>query len=110
MGGALRPQRAALQTGLAVAALAGCVVMTSLQLRHWRNSITLLQHAAQVEPGNFLARVMLGNAFSSAASLTGAKRIPGGSASAPRLCGRVGARRGGAYPAGQAGGSNAVSP
>jgi spermidine synthase len=37
--------------------------MTSLQLRHWRNSITLLRRAVQVEPGNSLAHVMLGNAF-----------------------------------------------
>ena len=32
---------------LAALALAGCVVMTSLQLRHWRNSITLLQRASR---------------------------------------------------------------
>jgi cytochrome c-type biogenesis protein CcmH/NrfG len=47
----------------AAAVLAGCVVMTSSQLRHWRNSLTLLQRAARVEPSNFVARVMLGNAL-----------------------------------------------
>ena len=49
--------------GLAALALVACVIVTSWQLRHWRNSITLLQHAVEVEPGNFLARVMLGNAL-----------------------------------------------
>jgi Flp pilus assembly protein TadD len=43
--------------------LAGCVVMTSLQLRHWRSSVTLLQRVVQVEPGSYMARVMLGNAL-----------------------------------------------
>ena len=49
--------------GLVAFVLAACVVMTSLQLRHWRNSLTLLQHAVHVEPANFVARVMLGNAL-----------------------------------------------
>jgi tetratricopeptide (TPR) repeat protein len=43
--------------------LVGCVVMTSLQLRHWRNSVTLFEHAARVEPDNFMAWLMLGNGF-----------------------------------------------
>ena len=53
------------RSGYAAAALvlAGCVVMTSLQLRHWRNSVTLLQRVVQVEPGSYIARVMLGNAL-----------------------------------------------
>jgi tetratricopeptide (TPR) repeat protein len=49
--------------GLVALVLAACVVMTSLQLRHWRNSLTLLQRAVHVEPANFVARVMLGNAL-----------------------------------------------
>ena len=48
---------------LAALALAACAVMTSLQLRYWRNSLTLLQRAVRVEPANFVARVMLGNAL-----------------------------------------------
>jgi tetratricopeptide (TPR) repeat protein len=46
---------------VAALALGGCVLVTSLQLRHWQNSITLLQRAVRVEPRNFVARVMLGN-------------------------------------------------
>jgi tetratricopeptide (TPR) repeat protein len=38
-------------------------MMTSLQLRYWRDSVTLLQRAVRVEPANFVARVMLGNAL-----------------------------------------------
>jgi tetratricopeptide (TPR) repeat protein len=52
-----------LSCGLAAVVLAGCVVMTSLQLRHWRNSVTLFQQAARVEPDNFMAWLMLGNGF-----------------------------------------------
>jgi tetratricopeptide (TPR) repeat protein len=52
-----------LRCGLVALVLAGCVVTTSLQLRYWRNSITLLQRAVQVEPANFRARLMLGNAL-----------------------------------------------
>ena len=52
-----------LGVALAALALGGCMAMTSLQLRHWRNSVTLLARAVQVEPANFLARVMLGNAL-----------------------------------------------
>jgi tetratricopeptide (TPR) repeat protein len=60
--------------GLTALVLAGCAVMTSLQLRHWRNSITLLQHAVQVEPDNFMARVMLGNTLLERRQLDGALR------------------------------------
>jgi protein O-mannosyl-transferase len=49
--------------GLATLALAACALITCFQLPHWRSSLTLLQRATQVEPRNFLARVMLGNAL-----------------------------------------------
>ncbi len=62
--------------GYAVAALmlAGCVVMTSLQLRHWRNSVTLMRRVVQVEPNSFTARLMLGNAFFEHREFDGALR------------------------------------
>jgi tetratricopeptide (TPR) repeat protein len=60
--------------GLAALVLAGCVVMTSLQLRHWQDSVTLLQRAVRVEPANFIARLMLGNAFFERHRLDGALR------------------------------------
>jgi tetratricopeptide (TPR) repeat protein len=66
--------KSALPYGLAGLALAGCVVMTSLQLRYWRNSVTLLQRVVQVEPGSFMARVMLGNALFERRQLDGALR------------------------------------
>src|ERR1035438_757795 len=66
--------KSALPYGLAGFALAGCVVMTSLQLRYWRNSVTLLQRVVQVEPGSFMARVMLGNALFERRQLDGALR------------------------------------
>jgi tetratricopeptide (TPR) repeat protein len=48
--------------------------MTSLQLRYWRNSVTLLQRALRVEPANFVARLMLGNALFERHQLNGALR------------------------------------
>jgi protein O-mannosyl-transferase len=57
------PARRAVQASLGVLVLAGCALTSTLQLRYWRNSITLLQHAVDVEGRNFIARVMLGNAF-----------------------------------------------
>jgi Flp pilus assembly protein TadD len=63
-----------LSCGLAAVVLAGCVVMTSLQLRYWRNSLTLLQRAVRVEPANFVARLMLGNALFEQHQLDGAAR------------------------------------
>jgi protein O-mannosyl-transferase len=60
--------------GLAALVLAGCVVMTSLQLRCWRNSVTLLQRAVRVEPANFVARLMLGNVLFERRQLNGALR------------------------------------
>ena len=55
------PRRQLLQGAAAGLALAGCVVMTSLQLRYWRNSLTLVQRAVELAPDNHIARVMLGN-------------------------------------------------
>ncbi len=43
--------------------LGGCVVVTSLQLRHWRNSQTLFAHAVAVTGENAVARINLGTAL-----------------------------------------------
>ena len=57
------PARRTARASLAALVLAGCGVMSKLQLRYWRDSISLLQHAVRVEGRNFIARVMLGNAL-----------------------------------------------
>ena len=62
------------QLFLATLVLAACAAATSLQLRYWRNSLTLLRHAVEVEPDNHVARVMLGNAFLEHRQLDGALR------------------------------------
>jgi protein O-mannosyl-transferase len=41
-------------------ACAGCAVITSLQIQHWKNSETLFQHALDVTSGNYLAHHNLG--------------------------------------------------
>jgi Flp pilus assembly protein TadD len=42
------------------AALLGCVLITSLQLRYWQNSITLYQHTLDVTTNNFVIHNNLG--------------------------------------------------
>ena len=44
-----------------ILAIAGCVVATSLQLRHWRNSETLFRHIIEVTPNNAIAQFNLGH-------------------------------------------------
>jgi protein O-mannosyl-transferase len=57
------PARKAARAGLAVVILSACTVLSTMQLRYWQDSLSLLQHAVRVEGKNFIARVMLGNAF-----------------------------------------------
>jgi tetratricopeptide (TPR) repeat protein len=42
-------------TALAVAALAGCAIQTSAQVKYWRNSGTLFRHALAIDPNNYIA-------------------------------------------------------
>jgi tetratricopeptide (TPR) repeat protein len=51
---------ATLRAGVGAAVLAACVALTALQLRHWKNSETLFDHAARVTRGNALAHFHLG--------------------------------------------------
>ena len=67
---------------MGAAALAGCLVVTSLQLRHWRNSLALFEHAVTVTKGNFVMHGNLAYALNAAgrteealAHLTDALRI-----------------------------------
>ena len=57
------PGRRAAQVGLPALALLCCALLTTRQLEYWKDSIALLQHVVQVEGKNFMARVMLGNAY-----------------------------------------------
>ncbi len=49
-----------------IAALAGCLVCTHLQLKYWQNSITLLRHAVAVTTDNYIAENFLGRALDEA--------------------------------------------
>jgi tetratricopeptide (TPR) repeat protein len=49
--------------GIAVCILAACAITTENQLRHWRNSVTLFQHALAVTTDNDVARDNLGVAL-----------------------------------------------
>jgi len=46
------------------AALLGCIACTSLQLRYWKDSVTLFTHAIDVTENNFTAHTVLGLALS----------------------------------------------
>ncbi|MGD0615843.1 MAG: hypothetical protein ABSA69_10435, partial [Verrucomicrobiota bacterium] len=49
--------------GVAAAALAGCVAVTTVQLRYWRTSETLFRHALDVTSNNMMAEFLLGDAL-----------------------------------------------
>ena len=48
--------------------------MSSIQLGHWKNSITLLERAVKVAGGNYMVHLMLGNALSERGDLDAALR------------------------------------
>jgi tetratricopeptide (TPR) repeat protein len=52
--------RRAFLTLAAAVALAACAVQTMVQLRYWRNSGTLFQHALAVDPNNYFAHSSYG--------------------------------------------------
>lgn len=49
--------------GAAAATLIACLIVTSYQIRYWRNSITLFSHALQVTTDNYVADACLGQAL-----------------------------------------------
>jgi hypothetical protein len=48
---------------LALLAIGSCVVVTSIHLPLWQNSLRLFQHALEVTRGNYVAHYSLGNAL-----------------------------------------------
>jgi len=46
-----------------VLSLTGCLVLSRTQLRHWKDSVALFEHAVEVTPNNALALVNLGSAL-----------------------------------------------
>ena len=47
----------------AIAALAACLALTSIQIRYWRSSITVFRHALAVTTDNYVADACLGQAM-----------------------------------------------
>ena len=56
----------AMVVSVVLLALAGCVAVTHLQLRHWQSSLTLFQHALDVTANNRVAHNNLGIALAEA--------------------------------------------
>jgi Tfp pilus assembly protein PilF len=56
-------------------ALAACALATSLQITHWRGSISLFLHAIQVTENNYVARNALGKAFEIRGDLAQAEEL-----------------------------------
>jgi tetratricopeptide (TPR) repeat protein len=55
-----RPSTRAFFRGLAAVALIACVVTTSVQLRHWRDTEALFSHALNVTSDNYIALASIG--------------------------------------------------
>jgi hypothetical protein len=66
LAAALRPgpHRQFLLAAMASVILAGCVVATRCQLGYWQNTRTLMEHALEVDPGNYVAHQNLAVYFS----------------------------------------------
>jgi tetratricopeptide (TPR) repeat protein len=58
-----QPRRQKILALTGIAALAGCLAVTSVQLKYWRNSITLFSHAVAVTADNYVAYASLGQAL-----------------------------------------------
>jgi hypothetical protein len=58
-----RPQKVKIAAVAGTLAVAGCLVVTSIQLKYWRNSIELFWHAVQVTTDNYAAENCLGTAL-----------------------------------------------
>jgi len=72
---AARPNGKALIGLLGGTALVVCALATSLQISHWRGSISLFLHATQVTKNNYVANNALGKAFETRGELTRAAEL-----------------------------------
>ncbi|MEI8290154.1 MAG: hypothetical protein WCH99_11835 [Verrucomicrobiota bacterium] len=61
-----KPERKNLFLILGGGALAGCLLVTTIQITYWRNSISLFLHAIEVTQNNYVAANCLGKAFEKA--------------------------------------------
>jgi tetratricopeptide (TPR) repeat protein len=57
------PQKIKIAAAVGSFALAGCLAVTSVQLRYWRNSLTLFLHTVEVTTDNYAAYNCLGTAL-----------------------------------------------
>ena len=57
------PHKQKIAALLGTAALAGCLAITSIQIKYWRSSITLFRHALAVTRDNYIACACLGQAL-----------------------------------------------
>ena len=65
-----KPERKNLFLILGGGALAGCLLVTTIQITYWRNSISLFLHAIEVTQNNYVAANCLGKAFEKAGDKT----------------------------------------
>ena len=56
------------RTVLAVAAIAGSVVLTRAQLVHWRDAVSLWEHTVRARPEHARARAYMGVGYTRAPS------------------------------------------
>jgi protein O-mannosyl-transferase len=63
LAGSLPPQKRWWLAGAAALAIAACLILTPLQVRHWQDSESLFRHAIAVTSGNYVAYDGLGSAL-----------------------------------------------
>lgn len=61
--------RLMLARGILGVMIIACLVLTSRQLRHWRDSVSVFEHAISIEPNHVMAHVMAGNAYTDRADV-----------------------------------------
>ena len=59
----LQPQKIKIAGVVGIVALAGCLAVTSIQLRYWQNSLEIFWHTIQVTTDNYAADDCMGNAL-----------------------------------------------
>jgi hypothetical protein len=59
----LQPQKIKIAGVAGIVALAGCLTVTSIQLRYWQNSLEIFWHTIQVTTDNYAADDCMGNAL-----------------------------------------------
>ena len=71
----LQPQKIKIAAFAGSVALAGCLAVTSIQLRYWQNSLEIFRHTIKVTTDNYAADDCMGNALENIGKNTEAEKL-----------------------------------